>query len=101
MGRKTLNNVRNLGVVVSDQLRTYLDIMDYYINGDSPLPILTEADIIEEDTRVLLTERLQEAVFKLRAHSDTTGGEYSLGFESGLEMAASIIENILRNVEEK
>ena len=88
-------------MVVTEQLRTYLDIMDYYINGNEPLPVLTEEDVIAEDTRVLLAERLQDAVFKLRSHSDNTGGDYSLGFESGLEMAATMLENILNSIEEK
>lgn len=87
-------------MVVSEQLRNYLDIMEHYINsGQEPLPILTEEDVIAEDARVLLAEKLQNVVFKLRSHCDNTGGEYSLGFESGLEMAAVMLENILNNNE--
>ena len=86
---------------MSEQFRAYLDIMDYYMNSDVPAPVLTEQDVIAEETRVILAERLQDAVFKLRAHSDNTGGDFSLGFESGLEMAATILENILNTIEGK
>jgi hypothetical protein len=42
-----------------------------------------------------MIEKLRDAVFKMRSYAETTGGDYSLGFESGLEMAAGMIENIL------
>ncbi len=74
--------------------------MEHYIADDEPKPVLTEADVLREDHRSILKESLQETIFKLRSYADTTGGDYSLGFESGLEMAAEIIENILNKIED-
>ncbi len=64
-------------------------------SGEEP----TAVEIIVEDAPVDMRERLEEALFKIRSHMDDTGGEYSLGFESGLEMAAQIIENVLKSGE--
>lgn len=83
---------------MTEQLRTYLDMVIHHINSE-PAPVLTEGDVLAEETRSILKENLQEAVFKMRSYSDDTGGDYSLGFESGLEMAATMIENILKTVE--
>lgn len=52
---------------------------------------------IEEETLDILQE-LRTIVFKLRSHSDPVGGEYSFGFESGLEMAAMMVDNLISRI---
>jgi hypothetical protein len=52
-----------------------------------------------EEQSINVPERLREIVFRLRAHSDDTGGDYSFGFESGCEMAAEMVENLLNAIE--
>lgn len=47
---------------------------------------------------------IKDAIFKLRAHSEPLmesagAADYSIGFEAGLEMAAGILENLLRRAE--
>lgn len=85
--------------IALEPFRTYIDIMEHYTSSEEPKQVLTEADVVQEDTKSILAESLKEAVFKMRSYADSTGGEYSLGFESGLEMAAEMIENILHKIE--
>lgn len=66
-------------------------------------------EIIEEgfeeafvDDTPTLEERLADIVFKLRSHSEplneSLDGDYSLGVEAGFEMAAEMIENLIRQL---
>ncbi len=81
-----------------EELRTYIDILEYYAETSAPSPVLLQEDVVTEDTRTILREQLESAVFKLRSYSESSGGEYALGFEQGLEMAAEMVENILRTI---
>ena len=81
---------------MTEELRTYIDILEHYIPS-SP-PVLLREDVVEEDTRSILRERLEHAVFKLRSYNESTEGEYAVGFENGLGMAAEMIENILKSI---
>lgn len=58
-------------------------------------------EVIEE-APVSAAELLSDLVFKLRAHSEplneSQGGDYSLGVEAGCEMAAEMIENLIRQL---
>jgi hypothetical protein len=74
-----------------------MEIMESYMENE--VRLLVE-DIIDEPDHDIVHE-LQEIVFKLRSYSEPTGGDYSMGFESGLEMASAIIENLLVKIGEK
>lgn len=75
-----------------NDIRSYLTILEYYSEGE-PAPVVVEQ--IEIAPVVDYSSRLNDILFKLRNYSDQTGGEYSLGFEQGLEMAAAMIENLI------
>ncbi len=67
---------------------------------EEPLPI----EIDEEIEQIDMADRLADLVFKMRAHSEplneSAEGDYCLGFESGLEMAAEMLENLIREIKE-
>jgi hypothetical protein len=77
-------------VEYENDMRSYLDIVEFYSNEYAPAMLVEEAAIPVDD----ISQRLADIVFKLRSYTDPTGGEYSLGFEEGLEMAARMIENL-------
>ncbi|RYE98788.1 MAG: hypothetical protein EOO77_36595 [Oxalobacteraceae bacterium] len=75
-------------------IRHYLDLME---DAEAePAPVIIEEVVENFDVEAALTN----AIFKLRSHLDPTGGDYSLGFEQGLEMAATMLENIKRQMSE-
>lgn len=52
---------------------------------------------VEEKVK-MLAERLGDMVFKLRAHSSPAEGDFALGEEAGCEMAAAMLETLLRQM---
>lgn len=54
-----------------------------------------------EASDICVVSRLEDLVSRLRAHRDQTGGDYSLGFERGLEMAAQMVENLKKSLGEE
>jgi hypothetical protein len=44
----------------------------------------------------VLMHDLSEVVFRLRGFMETSGGEYALGVETGMQRAADMIENLIR-----
>lgn len=83
---------------INTDMRSYLDILEYYSSEDMPVPA-----VLSPEPAVVIDypERLADIVFKLRSHLDDTGGEYSLGFEQGLEMAARMIDNLINMGEQQ
>jgi hypothetical protein len=79
-------------VEINKDIRDYLDILEYYSSEFSPIP---EVHVEPEEPMIDCTQRLSDIIFKLRSYTDTTGGDYSLGFEQGLEMAAQMIDNLI------
>lgn len=59
-----------------------------------PQPVAPDA----EERVKMLAERLGDMVFKLRAHSSPAEGDFALGEEAGCEMAAEMLENLLRQM---
>lgn len=64
---------------------------------------MTEPSLeIIEEAEVPVTDLLSDLVFKLRAHSEplneSLAGDYSLGVEAGCEMAAEMIENLIKQL---
>lgn len=82
---------------INNDLRGYLDILEFYSMDSAPVTMLVEA---AQPVPVDVTDKLSDILFKLRSYSDATGGEYSLGFEQGLEMASTMIENLINNMGE-
>lgn len=80
----------------NNDLRTYLDILEYYSKEYTPIEENVPEEI--EEPPVDYSARLADIVFKLRSYSEPTGGDYSLGFEQGLEMAAQMIENLINTM---
>ncbi len=86
---------------MTEELRTYIDILDHYAAAEVSAPVLLQEDVIMEDKKEILRENLEGMIFKLRSYSEPTGGDFSQGFEQGLEMAAGMLENMLRNIGEQ
>ena len=72
-------------------IRSYLDMMEFHSFEEAPIA-LPEA---EPEVSIDLPQRLADIVFKLRSYSEPTGGEFALGFEQGLEMAAAMIDGLI------
>ena len=83
---------------MSEIIRTYIDILEHYCGGQST-EVLLESDVLRPEPMPITKEDLMDLVFRLRAYSEPTGGEYSEAFEHGLEMAASMIENLVNRVD--
>jgi hypothetical protein len=59
---------------------------------------VAEAIPLSEDTEhpISLLEDFGAVIFKLRAFMESSGGEYALGVETGMQRAADMIENVLK-----
>lgn len=81
-------------------LRDFITAVEQAWSVEEPL---TESvlEIIEEDA-IPVSDLLSDLVFKLRAHSEPLNesleGDYSLGVEAGCEMAAAMLENLIRQL---
>jgi hypothetical protein len=66
--------------------------------GDEELPLV----VVEESESVDVHGHMANLVFKLRAHSEPLNesfdADYSVGVEAGLEMAATMLENLMRQM---
>lgn len=79
-------------------IRSYLDILNFYANSPAPQGGI-EVEVIEvEADQPCVSDKLNDLAERLRSLRDTTGGDYSMGFEQGLEMAAQMVENIAKNI---
>ena len=76
-----------------NDLRSYMTILEYY--SSEYAPVVEAQPEPEPVVEIDYSQRLADIVFKLRSYTDPTGGDYSLGFEQGLEMAAQMIENLI------
>lgn len=80
------------------ELRDFITAID---NASSAQPIEIMETYVEEAQP--LSDRLGDLVFKLRSHSEPMNesyvGDYSLGVEAGCEMAAEMIENLIRQLD--
>ncbi len=82
-----------------NDLRSYMTIMEFYSSELAPVDTVQLAE--PEPVVVDHSQRLADMLFKLRSYTDPTGGDYSLGFEQGLEMAAQMIENLINTMGEQ
>lgn len=80
-------------------LREIISLIEHYYAAEEPV-VEAQLEVVEEG--VAVTDLLSDLVFKLRAHSEplneSAGGDYSLGVEAGCEMAAEMIENLIRQL---
>lgn len=69
---------------------------------ESETPSSEPEQVVEESVDV--SERLTDLIFKMRAYSEplteSAHGGYCMGVEAGLEMAAEMLENLLREIGE-
>jgi hypothetical protein len=75
-----------------------MTIMEFYSSELAPVDM---APSEPEPVVVDHSQRLADMLFKLRSYTDPTGGDYSLGYEQGLEMAAQMIENLINAMGEQ
>jgi hypothetical protein len=79
-------------------LRDFITVIEHAWTAEDPLVEST----LDTEGSTPVTELLSDLVFKLRAHSEPLNesqeGGYSLGVEAGCEMAAEMIENLIRQL---
>jgi hypothetical protein len=81
---------------VSD-IRHFINLLEYYAPS---VPDVVVEEVIEEAEAFPVAERLQDLMEKLRAYSSPSEGDLGLGEETGAEMAADMIENLIRQMGE-
>lgn len=77
------------------RMRSYIMATAQLTNEMEPV---VETVPLSEDTEhpgSLLAD-LDTVIFKLRAFMESSGGDYALGVEIGMQRAADMIENVLR-----
>ena len=78
--------------------------MRSYIMATEQLALEEDETVIEEPavlrSYTALEEDLERIMFKLRAFMESSGGDYALGIEAGMQRAADMIENALRRYRE-
>lgn len=76
-------------------MRSYIMATEQLTNEAEPV---AETVPLNEDTEHpgSLVADLDTVIFKLRAFMESSGGDYALGFETGMQRAAEMIENVLR-----
>jgi hypothetical protein len=81
------------------ELRDFITVVDFAYSVSEPQNIIEESFDYDVPS---VEDRLADLVFKLRSHSEplneSVDGDYSLGVESGCEMAAEMIENLIRQL---
>ena len=82
------------------ELRDFITVVDFASSEDEPQTVIEESF---DDAAPSVEDRLADLVFKLRSHSEPLnesvgGDDYSLGVEAGCEMAAEMIENLIRQL---
>lgn len=81
-----------------DQMRSFIllaEAMRLEETEDQPLAETTP----EQQNSALspvLHHDLSEIIFRLRGFMETSGGEFALGVETGMQRAADMIENLIR-----
>jgi hypothetical protein len=79
-------------------MREILGIIESYNSVLSPAePILEDVSpetMTPKDNPVL--DELRDLVFKLRSHTENDEGDKALGIEEGMQLAADMIENLIR-----
>ncbi len=78
-------------------MRKFLTLMEF---SETDLESVPEIPEVKTPILTTITKKIDNIIFKLRSYSDDTGGEYSEGFENGLEMAASMLSNLLDQLKE-
>lgn len=84
-----------MGDYVND-FRHLINLMEFQAAVPEPVAPAPEPEVMDES--VSIEERLEDIVFKLRSHSSSSEGDMALGEEAGCEMAAEMIENLLRQM---
>jgi hypothetical protein len=66
-------------------------------------PASQPAEPVVENPNVeeVVIEKLNETIFKLRAYSSPSEGDFGLGEEAGCEIAAGILESLMRQLGEQ
>jgi hypothetical protein len=75
------------------QMRDFMVITENLIGPDIEQPaIIAETRVVLHGT---ILEDLQDAVFKMRAFTESREGDLGLGIELGMQRAADMIDNVI------
>lgn len=89
-----------MGEYVHD-FRHFMNLMEFEETEPASQPAEPEGQEPTQETEdkaKMIAERLGDMVFKLRAHSSPAEGDFALGEEAGCEMAAAMLETLLRQL---
>ena len=81
-------------------MRTYMTLLEY-AQAEDEMSVAEVAPAMEEldANDIDIASRLEDVIFNLRSYTDGDGRpDYSLGVEAGCEMAADMVENLLKSV---
>lgn len=86
----------------SNEMRQIMSLLEAYTSfGD--VNYITEEVKIEESAQIssptCSMEDLKDVVFKLRSYTSNQDGDRGLGIEEGMQLAADMIENLIRRIE--
>jgi hypothetical protein len=89
--------------IFSDQIRSYIQItesLEYTEAAPEPVVEPRDDEPMDSDKTERLKQELRDLVSRLRAHMESEEGDFSLGVEYGMQMAADMIENMIARNEE-
>lgn len=78
------------------QMRGFIMTTENLIQSDDEVE---EASLMEAENLtapVSIREDLEEVIYKLRAFTESSDGDYAWGVEIGMQRAAEMIENVIR-----
>lgn len=85
--------------IYSDQIRSYIQITES-LEYIEPVVAPVEVEIVVVDEKDTMKQGLRDLVARLRSHMETEEGDFSLGVEYGMQMAADMIENLISRSED-
>ena len=84
-----------------ENMRDFIILTEAYAKlglPDKQVTVLEEIAVPQKTSADLIAE-LREIVFKLRSHTENDDGEEALGVEKGMQLAADMIENVVKRHE--
>lgn len=75
-----------------DEMREFMTLTDGLIGADESVEIIADTATVFAST---ILEDLRDAVFKMRAFTESRDGDIGFGVELGMQRAADMVENII------
>jgi hypothetical protein len=80
-----------------DQMRAFIILsQNEMLFEEKAHPVETKSEMADEGYTDILLADLEDLAFRLRGFMETAGGDYALGVETGMQQAATMVENLIR-----